>query len=408
MKLKINIVQWLLFLVCLQTYAQIDKYAYKRELLDVSDDWHAIVLPDAIFKNVSSDLSDIRIYGITKETDTVEAPYLLEQKKPKISSKNIGFKYVNKSTTNKGSFITFKVTLDAVINQVQLSFEQDNFDRLIKVEGSQNLKDWYTVVDDYRVLSVKNELTEYSFTTLKFPDSKYTYYRVFVKGKDAPDVKKAEITLKEKQEGSYKRFTVKAIKTIEQNKSTILTIDLDTPVPVSYMKIKANNTFDYYRPFRVTYLRDSIHRESGWKYDYQHMTSGILNSIEENEFNFYSTITNKIKIVVNNQDNEPLDIDEVLIKGFDYELITRFNTSANYFLTYGNKGISKPSYDLQYMTERVPEKLVKLKLGAEQIIPKNEKETIEPLFENKIWLWGIMLVIIGLLGGFTLMMMKKK
>ncbi|WP_108801677.1 DUF3999 family protein [Aquimarina sp. Aq107] len=408
MRLKINIVQWVLFLICLQTYAQIDKYTYKKELLNVSDDWHTIVLPDEIFKNVSSDLSDIRIYGITKENDTVEAPYLLEQKKPKISSKNVGFKYVNKSTTDKGSFITFKVTLDAIINQVQLSFEQDNFDRLIKVEGSQNLKDWYTIIDDYRVLSVNNELTKYSFTTLKFPDSKYTYYRVFVKGKDAPDVKKAEITLKEKQEGSYKKFTVKTTEIIEQNKNTIITIDLGMPVPVSHIKIKTKNTFDYYRPFRVKYLRDSIQRESGWKYDYQNITSGVLNSIEENEFNFYSTITNKIRIIVNNQDNEPLDIDEVVVKGFDYELITRFSASANYFLTYGNEDVNKPSYDLQYMKERVPEKLVKIQLGPEQIIPKNQERTVEPLFKNKVWLWAIMFVVIALLGGFTLMMMKKK
>ena len=60
------------------------------------------------------------------------------------------------------------------------------------------------------------------------------------------------------------------------------------------------------------------------------------------------------------------------------------------------------------MKERVPEKLVKIQLGPEQIIPKNQERTVEPLFKNKIWLWAIMFVVIALLGGFTLMMMKKK
>jgi len=47
-------------------------------------------------------------------------------------------------------------------------------------------------------------------------------------------------------------------------------------------------------------------------------------------------------------------------------------------------------------------------LGVEKIIDQKDKKVITPLFENKIWLWIVMGIIIILLGGFTLSMMKKK
>ncbi|WP_299261200.1 DUF3999 family protein [uncultured Aquimarina sp.] len=410
MRLKINILGCILFLICSITYGQIDRYEYKRELKGITDSWHRVMLPDELFKNVSSDLSDIRIYGITKERDTVEAPYILKQNQEKRSSKQVNFEIINRATTGKGSFITFKISSDQAINQIKLFFKENNFDRLVNLEGSQNLKEWYSIVDSYRILSIKNELTAYTFTNLKLPDSKYQYYRLFIKGTKAPALKNAQITLQETTKGDYKMHAIKSMRTQEdkQNRSTVIDIDLQTAVPVSYIKIEGANNFDYYRSVRIEYLRDSIQTEKGWRYTYQNLSSGILNSIEENEFRSSSTITNKLRVIIDNQDNEPLTIGAIQIKGYTHELITRFTTPAAYYLVYGNARIGKPSYDLQYMSNIVPEKLKTIVLGAEEGIEKKGKKVVSPLFENKIWLWAVMGVIIALLGGFTLMMMKKK
>jgi len=354
------------------------------------------------------DLSDLRIYGVTKDNDTVEAPYVLRQNQEKSLDKNIVFKYVNKSTTQKGSYITFKVTHEATINQIRLDFESDNFDRLIRVEGSQNLKDWRTVVDDFRVLSIKNKSINYAFTTVNFPDAKYAYFRVFTKGKNAPQVKKATITLQESEKANYNTYAVKSIKTKEQDKKTIINIDLKTAVPISYIRIEDTNEYDFYRSIRIKYLRDSTKINKEWKYNYQNLAFGTLNSIEKNEFKFHSTITSKIQVIIDNQDNEPLDIGAIVIKGYRHELITRFTKSAKYYLAYGNKNVSKPSYDLQYLSDKIPEDPKLVQLGIEEVIERKDQKVITPLFENKIWLWIVMGIVIVLLGGFTLSMMKKK
>jgi len=77
-------------------------------------------------------------------------------------------------------------------------------------------------------------------------------------------------------------------------------------------------------------------------------------------------------------------------------------------LTYGNKKARRPNYDIARFTDKIPENLKALTLGPEVIIAKKKVDEIQPIFENKIWLWAIMALVIGLLGWFTLRMMKEE
>ncbi len=45
-------------------------------------------------------------------------------------------------------------------------------------------------------------------------------------------------------------------------------------------------------------------------------------------------------------------------------------------------------------------------MGTIQEIDKKVTPKKEPLFKNKLWLYGIMVLIIGLLGWFSLKMLK--
>jgi hypothetical protein len=43
-----------------------------------------------------------------------------------------------------------------------------------------------------------------------------------------------------------------------------------------------------------------------------------------------------------------------------------------------------------------------------EVAIRKDREKMAPLFENRIWLWSIMALMIGVLGFFTLRMMKGK
>ena len=133
-----------------------------------------------------------------------------------------------------------------------------------------------------------------------------------------------------------------------------------------------------------------------------------MNSIEKNEFTFESVLASRLKVSIENQDNQPLDIKDASVKGYVHELIARFAEKGNYYLAYGNEQANIPVYDIVNTMNNIPISLISLSLGNEVSIPKKATDKISPLFENKIWLWAVMGIIIIVLGGFTLKMMSKK
>ncbi len=409
MKLKAKISAVFLLLFCAFSYGQLDQYNYKRELQGVTAPWHKVVLPEEIFGNVSRNLSDIRIYGITAAKDTIEAPYLLKLKAEKTVVKDVNFKFLNTTQNEKGYYFTLEVPTEDAINQLKLDFNKQNFDWKLTLEGSHNQQEWFTVVDDYRILSIKNTATDYQFTKVIFENAKFRFFRLLVKSEENPEMVNVKATYNVVKNGGFVDYAIANLKTIQDKEAqkTTLEIDLKSTVAVSSLQIKVKDTFDYYRPISIQYVADSVKTEQGWNYLYENLTTGTLSSIENNEFKFESTILKKLKISIFNQDNQPLNIETIAVKGTIHELLVRFTEPAVYFLTYGNKKATKPNYDIERFVSKVPDTLTVLTLGNEQKIDKKDL-TKAPLFKNKIWLWLLMGIIILVLGWFSVKMMGKK
>ena len=409
MKLRINAFSFLLLLICSFSYGQIKEYTYKRELKGVSEQWHKIILPNDIFEKIAQDLNDIRIYGITTTNDTIEAPYLLHLKTEKTTQKEVAFKIINTSHNDKGYYYTFEILTSEPINQIKLDFKQKNFDWRVKLEGSQNQNEWFTIADNYRVLSIENKSSSFHYTDVLFPSSKYRYFRLLINSNEKPELTLASISQQETITGTLINYSIKKfeVKENKELKQTEIEVDIDMPVPVCQMKLAIADTFDYYRPITIKYLVDSFKTEQGWKYNYSTLTSGTLNSIEKNEFTCNSTTAQKLKFIISNGDNRPLHFEKLMVTGYVHELVARFTEKASYFLVYGNKAAKKPSYDIDRFADKLPDSISLLELGNEQLIEKAAIEQSIPLFKNKAWLWAVMGLIIVVIGGFTIKMMRN-
>lgn len=408
-KLKAPLILFLLFLFNF-SYAQIEEYDYKRTLTGVNDKWHKLILPNDLFEKVNADISDIRIFGITESNDTIEAPFFLQKKEDQVSKKEFSFQLVNTVYNNRGSFFTLALSQDVSINQMILSFEQENFDWELKLEGSNNQRKWFTIVDDYRILSIKNSATNYQFTTVNFPSARYRFFRLSINSKKV-DLLQASISLNDLEAGNYQDYPVKSFH-IEEDKNkqqTKIDIDLGMRVPISSITLDVENDFDYYRPISIEYLVDSFETKKGWQYNYSSLSTytRILSSIESKEFNCSSTLFQKARILINNQNNQPLDISSIQIKGPVYEILARFTEDAGYFLVYGKKNDHRPDYDISRFSKGTIDEVGTMELGTEQIIEKVVIPPKPPLIENKAWLWAIMGIIMLLLGWFSVKMIKN-
>lgn len=409
MKLKPDFLFLVFLLTAVSSYGQMGRYHYQRELKGISGQWHKVVLPDAFFGAVSDDLQDVRIYGITEKKDTIEAPYLFKQNEEKTQVNQLDFKILNVSYNEKGSYFTMEIAGKEPINQIIPVFQQTNFDWKVTLQGSQDQKEWFTILENYRILSIKNNWSDYQFTRIDFPDASYRYFRLHLPGKDKAELLSARCSKIDTIKGQWKRYPVK-VQTTEHKaqQQTWVDIQLKGRVPVSSLKVHVKDSFDYYRPVTIEYLSDSVHSEKGWIYNYRLLGSGTLNSMENNEFKFHPTLLQKVRVIIGNQDNQSLAIDMVEARGPVNELVVRFSKKARYFLVYGNPGADAPQYDLAQFADKIPSSLTSVEVGNEQVLDNKSLKKASPLFRNKAWLWVVMGVIIALLGWFTLGMMKKQ
>lgn len=408
MKTKIPLTG-LLLLLSLLSFGQYYDYRYKRNISGIKEQWHQIELTDDIFSKVSRDFSDIRILGIINKNDSIEVPYILQQSRENQIEKIIPFQLINQAKNEKGFYYTLQIPAESTINQINLEFDQQNFDWRVSLEGSQDQKEWFSILQDYRILSIKSDLAEFDFTRLIFPDARFRYYRILIKTNSNPKLTSSEVTLKETRTGRYKKYPVYTSdrKEDKQIKKTIIDITLLLPVPVSLVKMYVKDTVDYYRPLTIEYLTDSVKTPDGWNYLYATLQTGTLNSFEKNEFSFESQTCRKLRLVIDNQDNRPLQIDSVNIEGYVHRLIARFDQPATYFLLYGQPKAVKANYDISRFTEKIPTNLLPLELGEEQLNIAAQSVS-GALFENKIWLWLLMTLIIITLGWFSFSMMREK
>lgn len=390
--------------------AQTNQYQYQRDLKGITTNWHSLQVPNQVFKKANAGLEDLRIYGI-KGKDTIEVPYILEQSANQVTERETSFNIINQTHNQNGYYYTFQASAAVALNQIRLSFKQVNFDWKVTLEGSNNNTEWFTVLKDYRILSIKNNNTDYQFTQLNFRDAKYAYFRICIKANEQPELNAAKILKTDTLKGIDKdiQFLGYQLQNDAKNKQTLVDVNLGDIVPLSYLKLNVQSDFDFYRTFKIEFATDSFKTDKGIQYNYAPLYDGTLSSLEIPEFRFTSTLVSRLRVTIENNDNKPLRLNSIALKGPVYELMARFEkTDYNYALYYGKKEAIAPSYELKNFENKIPMGMTALIVGEEKpnlafAAPKIEK----PLFENKLWLWCLMGVIISLLGFFAYKMLKS-
>jgi len=399
----------IILLTSLFIYGQMSDYGFKRFIKSKSG-WHKITLPDSIFSKVNSSLSDIRILGIVNNSDTIEAPYLLTEIKDSLYEKDLAFKLISTSNRNDEYYFTFQTAVNDIVNQIKLNFHQDNFNWIVTIEGSQDLVNWFTIKEDCRIISFKNPKEYYSYTTITLPDSKFKYYRIHFSSNYKPQLLNATFTELHKVSVNSKEYQPAKIKSFTDEKinKSIVEVDLHSILPISTIQLIVKDTFDFYRPVTIHFVSDSFNTGKGWNYIYNEVYSGILSSFEPQQFAFNTILSKRVKIEITNNDSEPLQIGKVEVNGNAFELTARFDKEAEYYLVYGNPNAVFPKYDIEAFRDKIPNDVSYLSIGDEKLISQDQKEIIKPFFENKLWLWLIMVFMILIIGWFSLSLIRKR
>lgn len=395
---------------------QFTDFSYSRALGNQQKGWHQLELPEDINAKTKAGFADIRILGVTETGDSLEVPFLELQnfqaanKKPKANIP--AFEIINQSKRKEGAYYTFKLLDEREITAFKLHFKNLNFDWLVNLEGSHNQQKWFNILEDYRILGIKNGLTNYKFTTLKFPKSDFNYYRVLIKNKTDEALVSAEIeTVPERLQQKYHILNINPEKLIENNnkKQTEIFLSLPYILTAENLTIKIKNDWDFYRRISIHKLSDSIKMKDGKRAHYHSFKNTILNSWDGNVIRLskHQKIQH-LKIIIYNEDNMPLEIESISVKYPIHKLAFRLPEKAGCTLFYGNHKATKPNYDLSYFKNKIPNELPNVALGNEvNVATLSASVSKSNKIINKYFIWLFLGFTILLLAGFSLKMLRS-
>lgn len=163
-------IKFLVFFILIQSFAfgQMKDFKFKREIQAIDNQWHTLSLPNEMYSKISKDFSDVRVFGINAKKDTIEATFVWKNNDLNFANDILAFKTINESSNKEGKFYTFELNKNTNINEINLEFNNKNFNWNLDLEASNDLNQWFTISKDYRIVSIKNNATDFSFTKLLF------------------------------------------------------------------------------------------------------------------------------------------------------------------------------------------------------------------------------------------------
>lgn len=390
-------------------FSQPTGYKYSSEISSVSGTWNRIIIPGDIFKKSDSQLRDLRIFGFS-EKDTLEIPYFIRLMETQEEQNQFPVVILNKSQKGKTYSATLSLKGKPVINHLKLKFGLRNFDLMADLEGSHDQKNWFTLSENQRLISIHNEFTDYSFTELHFPDSDFSYYRLTFHSAKNPDLQQANVLHSAETPGTYNiiPLTLSSERTDAKEKRTEWILTTDKIEPVSFLKLRITSGFDYYRPISIEALADSIKTPNGKIPVYNPICSGIISSLDTSGFRIPLTVSGQFKVTVYNRDNQPLKLISADLKSPVHEAIARFAEGYSFFLFYGNSAKPFPDYDIEIFKNNIPANLNTAVLGNEVLISGSVSEPAVGFLDSPAALWMVMGLLIAGLGFFTLKMIRQK
>jgi len=389
-------------------FAQSNSFAYRRKLTATTKDgWHTLIVPVDALGHTQPSYSDLRLYTYNG-SDTTEVPYLLKVRNDVTTTKELQLSQLNESRKGDDLYVTFELPPNESVNYLDLTFDKPDFEATAALEGSSDQKTWFSILSAHRIVSIKNDRVDFQATTLDFAETNYHYLRLTIKSQPKISLVKASFLKRGNVRGVFHSIPNRlATEQLKTDKRTQVDITLDQYQPITKLSLSIANDGDFYRPFTLEALSDSAESEKGWIYYYNNIHEGFLTSVRPNDFTFSSINTRKLRLTIDNADNPPLKVQLAAAYGARVEMIAKLKPGTEYYLVYGSKAAGTPQYDLVHFEKQIPDQRDSVLTEAEEFIGKEHTHG-SPLIESKAWLWGIMVLVIGVLGYFTLRMMKTK
>jgi len=396
--------------------------------------YHKFVLTDEIYNVARGDLGDIRLVG----EDGEQIPYVLAKPKDIMETVRYEPAIINRSTDeNLSALVTLDFGKQTVKTSIEVKTGGNNFRRAVKVEGSNDNVEFFTLVEQAYVFAIGDE-RDRRFNSIDLPANDYRYLRISVEPmateKESPVINEVEAFKIEKSPVERQVIELVQMEHHEDEKTNSSVYVYDTGylnLPIT--EIKAD-IFDesFYRYVTVegrdaatrkveVYSEDNRQRfkdvEVRWK---GILSNTIYRYITENGKKYEKLVLHipagghvyrYLKITIKNYDDKPVTISSVSAKMIAHRIVFESDGSSEPTLYVGAEDSKKPQYDIaRRLTKPLEVKAGTAMLGNISDNPLFGQAEAKPLAwteKHKVLLLIVLGTMAVILGGFIFKSFKS-
>ncbi len=388
-KLLFLLIFWLL---CHSVHAQ-DNFTYKATLDSISGSgFYNISLSPNIIAKCKNNLEDVRI----KDNKGKEAPYLL---------------YTESARPNEDAFTEFPISysenrLAVIINNILpssldklfLLIKNSEAQRTATLSGSDDTLHWFIIKENIVLQKEYPAGNDVFVQSVQFPSSNYKYFRITMEGKHL-------LPLNIVKAGVYRHsFTSNVYDSL--------------PLPMAVQKDSSDKRSYVYLRFEDNYKIDKLvlfftgakyYKRNVVVYDKNTITAPLTQDTISSERLAPIELgakTNRLLLVINNEDNAPLFLQKAMAFGLHTSITAYLEKDVQYSVYFGDASAFAPSYDLQYFSDSIGSNIHPLTIKMIEKISGASHKKSEKSFVGKGLLWTIILVVLLLLIYFSIAMIK--
>ncbi|NDV95725.1 hypothetical protein D0T84_12495 [Dysgonomonas sp. 521] len=358
-----------------------------------------------IAKSAKKDLSDLKIL----DSKNNEIPYFLRSVSP-VQEVSRFENYALKQNLVQDSLNV--VVVDNAgqedIDRFYIVIRSADVNKYASVRGSNDLSQWYIVKQKTAIsgLGYKQANNE-EVLLLDIPQGNYKYYEIEIENNQKSPLKILRVG-KFENSSIYGQFTEidpgKFVKKDSTDKKTYIRFpDIQDTYKINRLEITVQNDAFY---LRDAVMFDTIIRQS---FNFR-LSSKTDNSFFADNF----PLGKHTVIVIENNNNLPLEIVSVKAYGLNRYLCAYLEKGQNYYLQVGITENGIPKYDIEHFKNEIPIDLPIVKTDNLHSVPyavDTPQERELSLIEKPVFLWSV-IILIGLFLTFvcfkTIKEMRKK
>lgn len=405
MKIKNSI---LLSIICLSS-------VYSQEFSDQATidtinktGFFQIILPAQLLGKAQVDLRDLRLY----DQLGTEQSYLIRRESDIYTRSSFKEYSIIERESEKDtiSYLIFENTKRNKIDHIGFVVNNTGVRKKAILSGSNDLKKWLTIKDDYLLRNMSSNKKTTQLKTLNFPLSDYAYFKLEISDNIINPINISKIGYYDKLEtkGNYTYFDLPVIIQIDSAKVSTIKVKSPYKMYMEKLKLDISGADMYSRYVKISKTNKFTDLKNKTKYIDEVITSFNINSNKKNEVKTGDLLADELTIKIYNKDSPPLKLEKLTASFLNVYLVAKLEKGKIYTLKYGNEILKSPNYDIAMFDDEIPKDIPKLTVSETRKIVKGKEKVKETnVFENIYFIWTAIALVGVIISLISFKMIKE-